>query len=81
MTRHIIQQTDKYRIFVRIHRLAKKTKIIAYIHVLGSVSKRVYEEKNFDCFNYTTKDHKEQIRKNNEFLENIKPMEVNHGKV
>lgn len=81
MTRIIIKQTKRYQIFIKVFRLGKKTKIIEYTHSLGSVEKNIFEEKSHDLFNYTTKDHKEQLRKNKEFLENIKSIEVNHVKV
>lgn len=72
MTRFILAQTGKYRIFVHVYRKKITAQIIDYTHVLGSVSKSIYEEKSVDRFNYVTKDHKEQVQKNREFLEKFK---------
>lgn len=81
MTRFILTQTEKYRILIHVHRKNITAQIIDYIHVLGNVTKTIYEEKNVNYFNYTTKDHKEQVQKNREILEKIKTLEVHHGKV
>ena len=68
MVRLIIQQTERFRIFIKNFRMGKKTKIIEYTHVLGGVSRIIYEEKKNEGFNYVTKDYKEQVQKNREFL-------------
>lgn len=65
-----------YQIFIKVYRRGKKTKIIEYTHCLGSVEKNIFEEKSHDLFNYITKDHKEQVRKNRELLEKMKTMEA-----
>ncbi len=71
MARDIIQLTEGFRIFINQYGIRKKkliSNIIEYTHVLGSVEKITYEEKHRDDFNYITKDHKEQVRKNKEIV-------------
>lgn len=81
MTRSIIQQTQRYQIFIKVYRKGKKTKIIEYTHTLGSVEKTVFEEKNHDLFNYTTKDHKERVQTNRELIAQMEQREVKRVKV
>lgn len=68
MVRIEIGHTKGQRIYIKVYRKGKKTKIIEYIHNLGKVSKRIYKLKSYDSSNYITKDHKERVKKNKEEL-------------